>query len=133
MTKPTPGETEKLARLIASQLRQDHSESEGITVQGTKVAGTVFVIGNPERSAFRLIGGWQSEETIRSRVIREIGEGGLPVGFVRWQSQQSHQGAPYELKTYTRLFPFVEHLQPWAGQVLKTAEDTVRSNWLPLQ
>ena len=75
--------------------------------------------------------GSEPEETIRCRVVEELKSGTIPIGFVRFQSK--HVRTKLSVETEAQRFPFTEHLEPWAGQMLKLAVEQVRCNWQPRQ
>jgi hypothetical protein len=128
---PNPDETKKLARLVASQLRKQHGMAKGIMVKGTKVAGVAFVVGDPATSAPKLIEGSESEDAIYQWAVGEIESGGLPVGFVRWESKSV--GEKHEVQTYSQPFLGSNQLGPWAGEMLRIGAEIVRSKWSPRQ
>lgn len=120
-------DAEKLARLVASQLRRKHGKAKGVVVKGIKVAGVAFVIGDPGTSTPKLIEGSEPEDAIFRWTVDKIESGGLPIGFVRWNAKPV--GENYEVRTYSQPFPNSEHLGSWAGEMLRLAVEIVRSKW----
>jgi hypothetical protein len=127
----TPDDNKKLAQLIAAQLRQRHGDAKGVTLKGVKVGGAAFVIADPTTSTPKLIEGSESEGAIQGWVTREIEAGGLPVGFVHWESKQV--GENHEVRTYSQPFVGSNQLGPWAGEMLRMAVDILRARWSPRQ
>jgi hypothetical protein len=129
--KPSQEDIETIARLIASQLHEQNRRAEGVPIKGTRAAGVAFVIADRETSTVELTWGSESEDQISHRVATQIANGGLPIGFVQWQSTRVETGS--EIRTESQLFLGTEHMGPWAQQMLELAMDTVRSQWSPQQ
>ncbi|SRR5260221_9563282 len=122
-------EADRMAQAIVSQLGTANENAKGITMAGQKLAGVAFVIGHRESDEPRLLGELQSN--LRQSIVEAFMDGWVPLGFVRWQSNEVGAGKQFEITTQMQPFPRSEQLGPWTREMLVRAVALVRSGFRP--
>ena len=80
-----------------------------------------MVIGYPESATCKMLRGKESEDTLCSQICNELENGGVPIGFVRWESKMV--GTKYEVSFGRMLI----HEELWAEQMIGEAEQQART------
>jgi hypothetical protein len=136
MPRLNPEEIAELALICAEVACKEQRALNGVAVEGVKIAGCVLVMakGRDRHVVYKLLPGWESEDTLAQRIAEDWTHGYLPVGFVAWESMESKEaGFKYEIQTKVRLLEGVAERFSFGSvtfeQILKGAENYVRSQW----
>lgn len=126
----TKTEINLVAAGIAAQLHQDHEYAEGLVFGDHKLAGSVLVTAYPvetgDQPACHLFEAGDEEDVLRREVVELLERGGVPIGFVKYESKRKGEGG--EIEITSRLFIAASGDVPGAGQLLQKAEKEVGSH-----
>jgi hypothetical protein len=117
----TPQEADKLARPIATELKNRDENAQRI--EGEQMSGGVsFVFGIREdlcKSSYEFVSGKDPADTVLQNVREQLGKGAIPVGFVLWESKRVEENVETEFSS--ELFELFPPILPWARLVLDDA------------